>query len=155
MLAIPLAEWPEGIQQAGAHVTDAVSRQSPQVESKVKVDRTGPNLDLGGSLHRARTGGEASDKTLHNEQYDLTINATDGVATPSSDAEKRAGTNAVTVRIVRDGVSMTASQCETVSSASPDLSLVRDYGANPTQADNAARNVSLTSGPTSTRPASG
>jgi YD repeat-containing protein len=94
----------EGITTLQLTARDIVGNPAAPHAWTERLDRTAPNVTFGGSLYRQRVGGSSNggDDTLHDEAYGLTIQATDGVANPANDSQRRSGVRSARLEI-QDG----------------------------------------------------
>jgi hypothetical protein len=118
-----VAELPEGINNLTLRAYDLSSHPSDPRQWNVKVDRTGPALELGGSLKRNEG------RRLYGTSYDLSATATDGEPSATADspdppadpALRRAGTRSVRVWVKRTDVEGAEEQeLGTATDAAPD-----------------------------------
>lgn len=126
----------EGVHTLDAWSQDLVGNPGAHVTQTVRYDATAPAVQVGGTLYEHRIGGPDADQTLDGEQYTLTVDATDGVANPAANADRRAGVSSVRLEMLVAGENGTVAECESGQLADSFVA-VKDFGVNPTAGDNA------------------
>ncbi len=101
---IGAASFDEGEKPVRFSATDALGKGSNTYEWNMKVDRTPPEIELAGQLALATDetegdGKDDKDKPLPLPVYNLTVNTTDGVLSPTTGAQKRSGVKKIQVFI--------------------------------------------------------
>ena len=134
------SDMPEGILTGNIARGFDLARNYADSTFTLKVDQTAPKIELSGRLYRDRKG-STGDETLNDEQYTLSIDATEGTKTSNpgtlANSARRSGVASLRVDILKKDSSATVAECENGSVSESSYELVKNLGDNTNPNDNA------------------